>query len=103
MKIRRYYGHDCGSDSGFNDGYYLDREPIEVKDEEEAMKLCLESLVELRGEVDEEELEEDDDGFTLTTGYYDDSGKSLTREQYQEAEEGTAGYRYVFVNFTEEA
>lgn len=107
MKIRRYYGHDCNSNMGFNDGYYVDSEPIEVKDETEAMEACLKALSGLRGIPLEDlkagvpGLSEDDDGYTLITMYSDDEGNSITAEQYAALNENeeAGGYLYVFVNY----
>jgi hypothetical protein len=101
VKIRRYYGHDCDSVSGFNDGYYLDDEFVEVKNHAEAERLCKEALAE-RWACKDKDLE-DIDGtcFQLTTGYYDNDGNDLTRDAWIEANEDkeTGCYRYVYVSY----
>ena len=100
MKIRRYFGFDCDSTSGFNNGCYIDQSPIEVVSEDHAMELCLEFL---GSDFDLREVspEESDNGYTLITGYYDDEGNTLTESEFLELNENTdsGAWRYVFVNF----
>lgn len=103
MKIRRYYGYDCESVMGFNNGSYVDDEPIEVKNEEIAFILCKDALAE-RWDLTKfttEDLELQDDGIQLITGYYDDEGNEITRDKFLELnfDEERGSYRYVFVNY----
>ena len=83
--IRRYYGYDADTIQGFNNGYYIDDEYIEVKDLDEAFALCEEEL-RSRYEVSE-----------LTTDLQDlDNGVELITDDL-----GRGEYRYVFVTFEE--
>lgn len=95
MRIRRYYGHDCDSINGFNNGYYLDSTPIEVENIDQAYELCRQSLLELWG--GSSPLEEFDQGFQLITVYSDREGNEINPEDYDSDLEHS--YLYVFVNF----
>lgn len=101
MKIRLYYGYDCDSVNGFNNGYYLHDYSIEVKDIDEAFKQCEYAIKELWG--GKSELEELDNGFELITGYYDNEGTELTEEQFQELNENeeSGSWSYVYVTYEE--
>jgi len=104
VKIRRYYGYDCDSEQGFNNGYYVDDEPIEVDNHDEAFSLCRSALGE---RWDLSKFSEDDweyhvdDTAQLITSYHDDEGNEITRDKFLElnSDEERGGYRYVFVNY----
>lgn len=104
IKIRRYYGYDADSFNGFNNGHYIDAEPIEAIDESHAMLLCREALAE-RWDLSRfttEDLEVDDASYILTVSYNDGRGKELTRDEFRNLDDdasSNAGYRYVFVNY----
>jgi hypothetical protein len=103
MKIRRYYGFDCDSVMGFNNGSYVDDEFIEVASHEEAMQLCLEALKECWN-IDKASLEEQDNGYEFTTGYYDNDGNDISREEFLERNENEeyGSWRYVYVTYESE-
>lgn len=69
--IRRYYGHDCNSVDGFNNGYYFDDEFRISKD---PLKDCLSLLKNLWDIRDKKDLTELDNGYELITGYSDKDG-----------------------------
>jgi hypothetical protein len=101
MKMRRYL-NDCSSWEGFNTGYYIDEGLRSVKSTEEAEELCKEFLKKKYG--DEVEIIEMDSGdsFQVITGYYDEEGKSLSKDQYDAAlmKHGREPvYRYVYVSY----
>lgn len=106
IKIRRYCGYDCDSINGFNNGYYVDDEPIEAADEADAMRLCLEAMAERwntrnADNTRSEDFEELDNGYQLITGYYDNDGNPFTRAQFIDANENeeTGSYSYVYVTY----
>lgn len=39
--IRPYYGHDCSSVDGFNNGCYLDEIEVEAASEDDAIEQCI--------------------------------------------------------------
>jgi hypothetical protein len=97
MKIRRYYGHDCDSVSGFNDGRYLD-DGIEVSDESEALQACIDALSERYGPSSVVSLA--DSSATLITGYYDGDGNELDQDEWEQLNgNGLGSYSYVFVSW----
>ena len=103
MKIRRYYGYDCDSVMGFNNGRYIDDEPIEVKDLDDAHAKIHETLAELwdLNLFEESEFTHDVHSIELTTGYFNEHGE-LTRKEFLAIDDpdGTkTHYSYVFVNF----
>jgi hypothetical protein len=85
---------------GFNNGYYIDDDPIEVKDLDEAYALCETWLCEKWG-VTSKDLTEIEEGFQYITGYNDNDGNEMTQESWSEANENkeVGGYRYVYVTF----
>lgn len=100
MKIRRYLGYDADSVNGFNNGRYVDSEPIEVKDHSEAEELCAEALEEYTGmprstfDYTNAEMPE----VKFISGYYNEHGDELTVSEFQELSDDKCHYRYVFVN-----
>jgi hypothetical protein len=98
-KIRRYYGSDCNSVDGFNNGYYIDDDCIETSD---PMKSCMEALVDLWTlNNDPDDLTELENGYEFIIGYFDKNGKELTRKQYLARDRESDSYRYVYVTFEE--
>lgn len=104
MRIRRYYGFDCDSVMGFNNGSYIDDEPIKVDNHDEAFELCKQALAERwdLSQFSDDDIENlDDAGIQLITGYFNEHGE-LTRKEYLAIDDpdGTkTHYSYVFVNF----
>lgn len=109
MKIRRYLGYDCDSVDGFNNGHYVDDEPIEAKDYADAERLCREVLTEYLGyPVDEDNSIDISHGdgpcIEVITGHYNSElGTKLTEEEVNaldgcEYDEGKVHYRYVYVS-----
>lgn len=99
MKIRRYYGYDCDSVCGFNNGRYVDSDFIEVRDEKHLETLCVGFL----NEVSDNSLpieESSDFTFTRITGYFDQDGNEINEEKYQELldEDRDVSYRYIYVS-----
>lgn len=101
MRVRRYYGHDCDSVNGFNDGGYIDRDFVEVASVEEAEELCKSFLKQQYG--DDIEITEMDSGdaFQVITGHYDANGNDLTKSQYDQLlmDDKDVSYRYVYVGY----
>lgn len=104
MKIRRYLGYDCDSIDGFNNGQYVDDEPIEVKDYAEAEAKCREALAEYLGyEVTDDNSEDIGSEYPcveVITGHFDSkTGEELTEDQFnaRDDENGTH-WRYVYVS-----
>ena len=99
LKIRRYYGHDCDSVHGFNNGYYIDDEFTEVSSIDRAFDAC-ESVIKERYNLEGLSLREIDRGYELITGYYDTDGNELTEQQFTELDDDDeAFYNYVYVTF----
>jgi hypothetical protein len=103
MKIRRYFGYDCDSVMGFNDGRFIDdHDGIEVKDLNAAIESCAEFLMRQYG-VDRGAITVDEStelpSVEYVTGYYDKDGGSLTFARFSDGESEDAYWRYVFVNF----
>lgn len=110
MKIRRYYGHDCDSMQGFNNGYYIDEDFIKVKDIEDAYKMCKDYLKEYwnLGKFENDEITEEGDDeqgiVKLITGYFESElGNEISYEEYMKRvidDEASVHYRYVYVAFS---
>jgi len=98
MRIRRYCGHDCESVNGFNNGYYIDDDYIEVKDIDDAFEKCKEYL-ETRWDTNESDIEEWDNGYQLITSYNDNDGNDIKPDDYDSDKHE---YSYVFVTYEEE-
>ena len=101
MKIVRYIGDDCDSINGFNNGGYIDGNPITVKDDTRALRLCKKALHQ-RWDFKDSELEHyntDPDGYQLIIGYYDENGNELTPEEYDERDNPNDSYRYVYCSY----
>jgi hypothetical protein len=99
MKIRRYYGHDCDSVMGFNNGYYIDDKPLKVKGHSEAMKACLDALIEY-WTISNDDLFELDNGYEFIIAYYDPDGNEITRDQFLDNNDNEEySYRYVYVTY----
>ena len=106
LKIRRYYGYDCNSIQGFNDGRYIDADFVEVPSLDAAFEACKTALRDAVG-VSYEcgntiPLVKTENGFEAVTGYYDTRGNPLTHGEYLDLcdDDDTAGsYRYQYVNF----
>ena len=101
IKYRLYYGHDCNSVDGFNDGYYID-EDTHTDTIEEA---CNRAKIELKKRYGSHiNIEEQDGGesssFQLITGYYDNDGNDLTKEAFTELNENeeAGSYLYVYIS-----
>ena len=104
MKIRRYYGFDCDSVNGFNNGYYIDSNPIEVKDYKEAHKKCVEIILE-NWKCSKKDISDDNSSdypiVELITGFFNDNGSNISESEYEELterDEFAASYSYVYVS-----
>jgi len=103
VKIRRYYAHDCDSVNGFNNGRYIDSDLIEVKDIDEAFAKCREFIESQYGkDIDDRLVRELEDGYELTTGFFDEDGCDLTYEEYIKRDNDKDSYMYIVVNFFDE-
>ena len=101
MKIRRYYGHDCDSAMGFNNGHYIDDDWIEVKNTDEAMQACKDFLAEhWRIKDYPDQLIEVDQGYEFQTGFYDHDGNDIKPDDFDDYK--GHHYRYVYVTYEEE-
>lgn len=102
MKIRRYLGYGCVSVNGFNNGHYIDDEPIECADYAEAERLCTEALQEYVGT----DVKCEDQGqyelpiVEAVTGYFDDEGNEISETEFQVMNENeeAGSWRYVYVS-----
>lgn len=96
-KYRFYYGYDCDSVNGFNNGYYL--EDIDrLMTEEEAFNHCKACLKSLWGKASP--LEEWENGYQLITGFYDIEGNDISESQFEElCDDDAASYSYVYVTY----
>jgi len=100
-KIRRYYGHDCDSIMGFNNGYYIDDNDIQVTDIDDAFKKCKKWILK-NYKCKKSDLTELDNGYELITGYYDNDGNDITQKQFNELNDidsDDGAYRYIYVTF----
>ena len=105
MKIRRFLGDDCDSVMGFNNGSYIDQDPIEVKDEDEAYAKCKEYLMK-NYDIKEEELEEIEGGYEFIDHFFDaETGEEISEEDYEsrsEEDPDSVGYKYIYCSFNED-
>jgi len=111
--VRPYFGHDCNSYDGFNNGYYL--EPIEVvaKDEDQAVVRAMavyrrtignyELLKEKKSHDTDFFNNGDQSGFYVETCFSDDDGNELTEEEWlsQNENDEVGSYSYQYVSFDE--
>lgn len=104
--VRPYFGHDCNSWDGFNNGHYLDAIQVTADSPEEASCLAEDLFraenprLVLRESEDSSDLFHD--GLDWVNAYVDSDGNYITYEQWMELNDGDAevgGYTYQFVNF----
>lgn len=101
MKIRRYYGYDCDSNQGFNNGHYIDEDPIECIDFDDATRLCIQALRK-RGHHGPYQVDDSDHpSVECITGYFYD-GNEIAKNAYDalgdSERENKAGYSYVYIS-----
>lgn len=94
MKYRLYYGHDCNSVDGFNNGHYLSLDS-DILTEEEGYDRCKQFLISMHG--DSADIEEIEGGFEVITGYYDADGNSITSDAFLEDSDDNFSYSYEYV------
>ncbi len=104
--IRPYYGHDCDSTSGFNNGHYLDEIEIDARDEGDAIERAIEIF--LSENTSAGNMSRDSymggDHLYLEYAYSDSDGSDITRERYIELNESgddVGGYLYQYISFAE--
>ena len=101
-KVTPYYGFDCDSKNGFNNGHYLEEITVEAVDEFHASEAAIEKFCRLtKGFKNQDECEmfQADFGISTITGYYDNDGNELTKEQIEDMEGDEYTYRYTYVDF----
>lgn len=105
--IRPYYGYDCNSEMGFNNGNYLDSIEIMAWNEQEAIEKAIAWYVENTYPDGLPECIQRDSFFGDNTlyeefSYNDKDGKEISQAEYQaldESEQG--GYLYKYIDFTD--
>ena len=110
--IRPYFGHDCNSHDGFNNGCYLDDILIEAEDEYAAVKLARLQLLD-QFTLPEFDSEDEDQacigsgGDTYILSWITDysyNGESISKDEYEallenEFESDNLGYLYQYIDF----
>ena len=86
--IRPYYGHDCNSVDGFNDGHYLNEVEVDADSEDAAIEQCIAKQKTELGAVEYLDHIGDFDTVAWITDYIDEVDEDGNRE-----------YLYKYVDF----
>jgi hypothetical protein len=89
--IRPYFGFDCDSVNGFNNGHYLDEIVVEASSEEEAITLAMDKYIEIN-KLDMSRIEQD--------GWFGEGTLYSEERDAEDSEEYT--YQYVCFNSVKE-
>ncbi len=108
--VRPYYGHDCDSEMGFNNGAYLDPIEVEADDEDTAAAKAMDNYIAEtypNGVPDDVELDGHTGDWTIyrAHSYVDNAGADITAEQYNDLDDDKrdgAGYLYEFLDFSQD-
>ena len=92
--IKPYYGHDCNSVDGFNDGYYLDEVEVQAIDEDAAIEQCI-AKQKVALPKDTEYLDFDENSVTWITDYCD----AVTEDDNSDDDDDHREYLYKYIDF----
>lgn len=105
-QVRPYFGHDCDSVSGWNNGYYLDEIYVKADSPEEASEKAMEEYCkEYNIPLDKDDNEMGDFMISNIKSYSDPDGNEITKEEFEEAYENDPdrhedyGYTYEYIDF----
>lgn len=111
--VRPYFGHDCDSESGFNNGHYMDEIEVSVSDESDAMDKAME-LVKAEFLTDpsewsnESHMGEDVLYSEFGHAWFDSEGNEYSSEDdlpldpdTEEPIEAEYHYRYQYIDFSD--
>jgi hypothetical protein len=103
--VRPYFGHDCNSWDGFNNGYYLEEMTVKADSEQDAIDKAMHLAIE-RGLAPMEACADTLGDATLywETCYSDGEGNEVSKEQWLELNEDDSevgGYLYQYLDFSD--
>lgn len=113
FSVRPFFGHDCNSHDGFNNGCYLEEIEVMAQDETQAI---VRAMAVYRKTIGNYQLLKDKkshdtcffntgdtSGFYIETYYADDNGDELTESEWmdQNETEEYGSYSYQYVEFSE--
>ncbi len=97
--VRPYYGHDCNSQDGFNNGYYLDEIEVQAENEYEAIEIAQREFCK-ENEINFDSL----NSIPADRGawHFDYMGEEyLYREFDHQGEDDDQTYLYQYIDFTD--
>lgn len=101
--VRPYYGYDCNSRDGFNNGHYLDELYIDAESEEDAIDKAMTAFkLEDRGILVTDDPEDlGDTCLAWITCYVDDDGNDVPKTEWENLNESAevGGYLYQYIDF----
>lgn len=105
--VRPYYRYDCDSESGFNNGHYLDPMEVEAESEDDAAETA---LLKFKRENTQVAVWYNDDAvdglgdFTIAwiVAYNDGDGNEISRAEFESLNENDeiGGYSYRYIDFS---
>lgn len=104
--VRPYFGHDCDSESGFNNGHYLNGIEVDADTEESAIENVLDGFIRnniATGTKYEVHGTFGDNTLYWETCYNDGKGNEITEDEYSTLNENdsTGGYCYQYIDFND--
>lgn len=106
--VRPYFGHDCNSWDGFNNGHYLDDITVSADSPEDAIEQAMKQFIHdpIASEIIDKPKAEIDGHFGESTIYWeycytDGEGNEITEAEFQDLNEDAevGGYLYQYIDF----
>lgn len=102
--VRPYFGHDCNSDSGFNNGYYLDDITVVAASEEDAIGRAMQAYITDHPLTTDQEVDGHFGDGTIywITCYNDGNGNEISEQAYNDlmdTDPDEGGYLYQYIDF----
>ena len=102
--VRPYYGHDCNSWDGFNNGCFIDEIEVTAPDEETAKDLALDQYLSDQTDVDRSLIEKNpshmgDNTLYTETIHVDADGNGISKDDYDH--DKGHGFLYQYIDFNE--
>lgn len=103
--VRPYYGYDCNSWNGFNNGYYLDEIEVIAENEEAASEQAMSDFIKKNSKIavkDDNSLDHLGDYTKAWITSYSNGEGEITRTEYEELTENDSdlgGYCYQYIDF----
>ena len=95
--IRPYFGHDCNSVDGFNNGCYLDEVEVTANSEDDAIEQCIAKQKASLGAVEYLDHIGDFDTVAWITDYCD----GVAADDHNNDDDANREYLYEYIDFSD--